>query len=154
MCQTYWAQKSYESFLYRTFLGPLCNSWLCILCIFFRNFSGLQDIHSWLNSAFHFSNMSFFQQMASTFSHHFFWIETHIQQENVPRSFLKEKFTPHHHSTGNLDGFQKQTQGMHHPTWRFCRYLNNKASSMFFVAVSSTFCWDGCDFSICARFCP
>jgi len=53
-------------------LGPLCNSWLCILCIFFRNFLQLQDIHSWLNSDFHFSNMFFFQQMAGTFLHDFF----------------------------------------------------------------------------------
>lgn len=30
------------------------------LCIFFRNFSQLQDIHSWLNSDFHFSNIYVF----------------------------------------------------------------------------------------------
>ena len=121
-----------ESFV-PSLLGPLCNSWLCILCIFFQKFLRASRYSLLVEFRFSFFKYVFLSTNGWYLFTSLFWIETHIQQESVPRSFLKEKFTAHHQTTGNLEDFQKQTQGMHHPTRRFCRCLKNKASSTFFL---------------------
>ena len=126
-------------------LGPLCNSWLCILCIFFRNFSQLQDIHSWLNSDFHFSNGYLFTSL--------FWIETHIQQESVPQEFPQRKIHTTSSEHWKSGWFPKTNSRNASPNPALLPVPETKASSTFFVAVTSTFCWDGCDFSMCARSC-
>ena len=78
-------------------LGPLCNSRLCILCIFFRNFSQLQHIHSWLNSDFHFSNIYVFLSTNGwyLFTSLFLDRNTHHFQEIVPQEFPPKKSSQH-----------------------------------------------------------